>query len=189
MSQDQYIRGANAARVDPRRVGWILAGVAVVALAVATVALFVTTASNRSSADRLLRRGVPVQVTVTRCAGTSSGIGMGVEYYECSGTYPLGGTTIEAVIHGNRSRLPAGQVLDAVVVPGEPGTLSVAGAGRGGASWAAPIALAGLTVIGLLALAGGWVRGRGRGRRSTDRLTTAGGPPRGPGTGDGTGST
>jgi hypothetical protein len=160
MSEESYIRGAGATRVDGRRVGWVLAAVVVAGLAVATVAMFLVTASDRSRADRLRQHGVPVQATVTHCAGISSGIGMGVEYYECRATYTLAGDTAEAVLHGSRSQLPTGRVVDAVAVPGDPGSLSVPGAGGGGGGWTGPIVLAVLTVLGVLGLVGAWRRAR-----------------------------
>ena len=154
MTEGNYIRGAGAARVDPRRVGWILAVATLTVLAVATVFLSISTASSNSDASSLRRDGVPVQATVTRCTGITSGIGMGVEYYECRGDYTLGGETFNEVIHGSRSQLPVGQAVSALAIPGKPSSLGLPGAAgsSGGRSYAVPVGLGMVTVAGAAGL-------------------------------------
>lgn len=151
MPEESYIRGAPAATVDPRRVRRVLAYIVVLALAGSAIVLGLVSASNDSNASRLKHRGVPVQATVTRCLGVSSGIGMGVEYYSCSGSYTLNGQSFVEVIHGSRADLAPGTVVAALAVPGDPASLALPGsvhpAGIG--SWVAT------SVLGAAAVAGG----------------------------------
>lgn len=129
MSDGSYIRGGGGVRLNPAKVGWALAALALVGLIVSTVVLLWSAASNDARASRLRARGVPVEATVTSCAGISSGIGMAVEYYECRGRYTLAGTTQESVIRGSRRELSPGRSVAAVAVPGEPASLSLPGYG------------------------------------------------------------
>ncbi len=154
MSEGNYIRGAGVVKVDPRRVGWVLAVAAVTVLAVSTVLVLVATTAGNSKASKLLRNGVPVQATVTRCTGITSGIGMGVEYYECRGTYTLDGATFDEVIHGSRDRMPAGQVVSALAIPGDPSSLGLPGAARSSSvgSYTVPIVLGAVTLAGAAGL-------------------------------------
>jgi hypothetical protein len=151
MSEGSYIRGAGAIAIAPRRLGSILGVGAVIVLAAITVLLVVLTASADSAAARLHRYGVPVQATVTSCTGISSGIGMGIEFYQCRGTFALAGATSEAQIQGSRTKLAAGTSVAALVVPGDPGTLTLARSARsssGGASdYAGGISVGAVTVV------------------------------------------
>ncbi|HWE56027.1 MAG TPA: DUF3592 domain-containing protein [Acidimicrobiales bacterium] len=120
-----YIRGASTKRVDGRRVLLVLAwATAAVLLAVATY-LTVETHQHNSGNAELRRHGVAVRVTVTGCQGISSGIGMGIEYWDCTGSFTLAGRSYSEVIHNSRTQRPTGATLDAVVVPSKPSSLSV----------------------------------------------------------------
>ena len=154
MPEESYIRGAPAATVDSRRVGRVLAYLVVLALAGSAVVMAVLAMSSDSSASRLKRHGVSVEAAVTSCVGISSGIGMGVEYYDCSGRYSLNGQSYVEVIHGSRTDLPIGTVVPALAVPGDPASLSLPGAVRSSShgSWVAAIVLGAAAVAGAAAL-------------------------------------
>jgi hypothetical protein len=159
MPEGTYIRGAGTDGIDSRRLGWILAVGAVAVLAVSTVLLLISAHSSDSAASRLRRDGVPVQATVTECTGISSGIGMGIEFYTCRGSYALGGAKFDERILGSRALLRTGTTIAARVVPRDPATLTLAGAVRsssgGAAGYTAPIAVGAVTLAsggGLLVL-------------------------------------
>src|SRR5207249_1448379 len=99
-----------------------------VALAVSAAALAISAGNENARASKLQQRGVPVAATVSGCSGISSGVGMAIEYWECRGTYTLGGQQYNEVIRGSRARLNPGQTVPAVAVPGEPTLLSTAAA-------------------------------------------------------------
>ena len=150
MHEDSYIRGGGPVEIDARRLGRVLIVAVIALLALTGILLAVIEAGSQSGASSLRRHGVPVQATVSSCTGITSGIGMGAEYYQCRGTYSLSGQSPDAVIHGVRSQLPEGTLVDALVVPGRPSTLT--------ARTAVPPPSAGRyvpsIVIGALAVAG-----------------------------------
>lgn len=156
MTEESYIRGAGAVGIDSRRVGWIMALTALAVLAVSTVVLLVSSWSDRTNASQLRHHGVPVEATVTRCTGISSGVGMGVVYYQCWGSFSLGGPAFEELIAGSRGQLPTGSTVAARVVPGHPSTLTLATAVPAAASvgdFTAPIVVGALTLAGAVGLA------------------------------------
>jgi len=110
--------------IQARRVLDAMAALCVVVLLALAVALTLSAAHGNAHLTALRHHGVPVQVTVTGCLGISSGIGMGVEYWQCRGSYSLGGQTYNEVIHGSRSMLDAGRRLPAIAVPGQPTLLT-----------------------------------------------------------------
>jgi hypothetical protein len=119
-----------------------------------TIALTISAARENSRVDAVRHRGVPVEVTVTGCQGISSGIGMGIEYWECRGAYSLAGRSYNEVIGGSRALLATGQIVPAVAVPGQPRLLSAAAAGTH-SDWKpyiAPIILGALVVSSGVAL-------------------------------------
>jgi hypothetical protein len=143
-----YIRAGGGVQISPRRIGGALVW-ACAALLAAMAGYFAVSASHESSQSSLLHRhGVPVTATITGCSAVSSGIGMGIEYYQCTGSYTLGGQTFNEVIHGSRSQLDSGQHVPAVAVPGHPSLLSTPKAAAAGSSStgqnAAAVALGGL---------------------------------------------
>ena len=174
MPEESYIRGAPAATVDPRRVGRVLAYIVVLALAGTAIVLGVISASNDSAASRLKEHGVPVQATVTTCIGISSGIGMGVEFYNCSGRYTLNGQSFVEVIHGSRANLNPGTVVAALAVPGDPGSLALPGSAHSSStgSWVATMVVGAAAVVGGVFVAVVTRRRKGTPRRSeSDRVT------------------
>jgi hypothetical protein len=130
MPEESYIRGAPAATIDPKKVGRVLAYVVALVLAGTGVALTVIDSSNHATASRLKHHGVPVQATVTSCVGISSGVGMGIEFYDCSGRYTLNGRTFVEPIRGNRQNLAPGSEASALAVPGDPASLALPGSVR-----------------------------------------------------------
>ena len=162
MAEESYIRGASATSVDPRRVAWVLGVLVVLSLVVGAIVFAVGASSNDSTTARLRHHGVPVEATVTSCTGISSGVGMGVEYYDCSGRYSLDGATFVEPIRGSRAQLPPGQQVAALAVPGDPASLALPGSAHSAStgSWATAAALgAGALLVAAVLLV---LRRRGR---------------------------
>ena len=120
------LRGAGV-DVDARRVGRIAASACLVALAVATIVLFVAGAQKNAEITRLRQHGIPVQVTVTRCLGELGGSGSNAAGYSCRGTFRIDGRRYNEYIPGNANHAP-GTTVQAVSVPGNPPLLSTVGA-------------------------------------------------------------
>jgi hypothetical protein len=135
----------------------VVVAIVLLVLASSAIALTISALNQNSRLSKLHHEGVPVEVTTTGCVGTSSGIGMSIEYWECRGNYTLNGHSYNEVIRGSRALLQKGQKVPAVAVPGEPALLStVAAAAARRSTWApfiAPIILGVLAVIVLI----GWV--------------------------------
>lgn len=171
-----YIRGGGGVDVDPRRILRPLAVLCLVALAGLSIGLAVSAGDQNGKEAALRKHGVPVQVTITGCLAVSSGIGMGIEYWQCRGDYTLGGNRYNEVIGGSRVLLSAGRQVAAIAVPGQPALLStVAAASKGKSSFTpyiTPIVLGAVTV----AWATGWalLYRRKRNRAATAPDTGAG---------------
>jgi hypothetical protein len=120
------LRGAGV-DVDRRRVGRVIGGLCLVALAFAVVILFVAGFQKNTQITRLRQRGVPVEVTVTGCLGLMGGSGSNLVGYQCSGTLTVEGHRYNEAIPGSTFRSP-GSTLRAVTVPGDPALLSTTGA-------------------------------------------------------------
>ena len=152
MAEVTHLRGVRVAEADTGRVVRVLVALALVGLAVLTIILTVSAANQNSRIDQLRNHGVAVTATVTSCLGVGSGVGMGIEYWQCRATYTLEGQQYEAVIGGNRAHLQDGQPLPAVAVPGKPSLLSTAGSVHGGGSaltpYVTPLVLGVLTIVG-----------------------------------------
>jgi hypothetical protein len=166
------VRGVSTVGADPRFVVRVIACAGLLVLLGVAAATTVSAANHNSKLDTLRQHGVPVQATVTGCEGIGSGIGMGIEYYDCRATYALEGQTHNEIIGGSRTLLQVGEVVSAVAVPGHPTLLSTAtSVTKKSSRWApyvTPIILWVVVVLGTLALLLWWRRqGRGdsRGRR------------------------
>jgi hypothetical protein len=160
------VRGVSTVGADPRFVGRVIASLGLLVLLGVAVATTVSAANQNSNLDTLRQHGVPVQATVTGCEGIGSGIGMGIEYYDCRATYTLDGHTYNEVIRGSRNLLQVGQVESAVAVPGRPALLSASNTvEKKSSAWApyvTPIILWVIVVLGALGLLLWWRRpGRG----------------------------
>ncbi len=151
-----HLRGVRVAQVDTGRVVRVLVAIALVGLITLAAVLTASATSQNSRLNRLRNQGVPVQMTVTGCVAISSGIGMSVKYWECRGSYTLGGHSYNEVIGGSRAHLGDGQVVEAIAVPGHPALVSTsANLPQGRSSWTTyvpPIILAVLGVAGALGL-------------------------------------
>jgi PhnB protein len=160
-----YIRARAGGDVDARKVGRALLALCVLALAGVVAATTVGAAHQNSSQTKLQRHGVPIDVTVVACISYGSGIGQGVTYWVCHGDYTLDGHVYrDEPIGGNRGFQPAGRVLHAFTVPGDPSLVSTAVVSKKFSPWTpyiTPIILAVVTValaLGLLL----WPRRRRR---------------------------
>ena len=120
-----YLRGVRVADVDTGRVVRVLVVVVLIGLIVLAGVLTVSATSQSSRLSKLRDHGVPVALTVTGCLAISSGIGMSVEYWDCRGSYTLGGHRYNELIGGSRAHLDDGQVVEAIAVPGEPALVSL----------------------------------------------------------------
>ena len=152
-----YVRGVRVDSTDTRRVVRVLVAVVLVSLTVLTAALLVVTAKDNSGSSELRHQGVPVAMTVSSCEGVGSGIGDGIQYWVCRGTYSLGGSVYNEVIRGSRAYLPDGEQIDAVAVPGKPSLVAIAASLKGHrSSWTAfvtPMILGGVVLTSLVAIA------------------------------------
>jgi hypothetical protein len=119
------LRGAPAAEVDARRLRAVAAAVCVLALAAATVALFVAGAHKNAQISNLREHGVPITMSVTGCMGLLGGSGSNVAGYACRGTFTLDGRRYDEAIPGNVLR-PPGSTVAAVTVPGDPHLVATA---------------------------------------------------------------
>jgi hypothetical protein len=162
-----YIRAGGGVQLNPRRIAGILVWLLVALLAGLAIYFAVTGAQQNSQLNALRQRGVPVQATVTGCRGISSGVGMGIEYWECRGSYTLDGHPFNAVINGSRQLLETGVQVPAIAVPARPDLLSTVASVRGshgsGTQYGAAV---GLGVAAVL-VGGGWLALRARKRRSS----------------------
>ena len=157
-----YIRGGGTqagggAQVAPWLLATILIWLLVVVLAGLAVYFAVAGSSESSRLSTLRQRGVPVTATVTGCVAIGSGIGMGVEYWQCQGSYSLAGQSFTEVINGSRAQLDTGQRVAAIAVPGEPSLLSTVSSARGSGSSGTDDAIAATLGAAALAIGAGWV--------------------------------
>jgi hypothetical protein len=153
----------RVAKVEPGQVMRVVAVVVIVALTASAAALAVSAGRDNARATRLQHHGVPVVATVSGCSGISSGIAMAIEYWECRGTYSLGGQQYNEVIRGSRAHLDPGQTVPAVAVPGEPALLSTAAsAAQQHSPWSSYVIaiVLGAVAVGLLVILVLWSRRR-----------------------------
>jgi hypothetical protein len=157
LGERTYIRAGGGVQLKPLRVAAVLVWLLVALLAGLAIYFAVTGAQQNSQLNSLRDRGVPVTATVTGCRGISSGVGMGIEYWECRGSYTLGVGAFDAVINGSRSLLERGTQVQAIAVPGRPDLLSTASSVRAakgsGTQYGAAIGLG----AGAVAAAGSWL--------------------------------
>jgi hypothetical protein len=169
----QYLRGGQAARVDAGRTLRVLVALVLLVLVVVTTALTVSIAGANSRTSRLRHHGVAVEATVLRCLGVSSGIGMGIEYWQCQTSFALSGKPYVEMLGGSRTLRAVGSNVGAVVVPGDPASLTVpsalSGRSTGVGTFSGPIVLGSFTV-----LVGAGVLVRYRGVRRRAARTTGG---------------
>ena len=170
-----YIRGGGGVEIHTRRVVDVVAAGCVALLVASVVVLSVSASHQNGQLTTLRHHGVPVEVTVTGCLGISSGVGMGIEYWQCRGSYTLGGQSYQEVLRGSRTLLEAGQQIPAVAVPGQPALVTTASAvGKSRSAWTPYVAPA-LLGVAAIAVILGWAlltrRSRRRGTGGTQALS------------------
>ena len=120
-----HLRGVRVADVDTGRVVRVLVAVVLIGLIVLAGRPDGLGDQPELPPGKLRDQGVPVAMTVTGCLAISSGIGMSVEYWDCRGSYTLGGHRYNEVIGGSRAHLRDGEVVEAIAVPGHPALVSL----------------------------------------------------------------
>lgn len=153
---DTYIRGSGGVQVNVRKVAAVLVAIALLVLVAVIVELTVSATRQSDQVSRLKNHGVPVELTVTRCLGISSGVGMGIEFWQCSGTYSLAGQSYDETIAGSRTHLQTGQTLEVIADPGRPNVVwlpsSLARQDPSGTAYIAPAVLTLILVAALIAV-------------------------------------
>lgn len=149
-----FIRAGGGVALKGRRVVAVLGVICVVGLIVLTAAVAISDALANARTARLRAHGVPVTVTATGCLAISSGVGMGIEYWRCRGSYTMGQHTYVEVIGGQRGLLERGQRIEAVAVPGDPSLVSVPAALEQRRSYTLAEVLGGVTAALMLGGAG-----------------------------------
>jgi hypothetical protein len=146
------LRGAGV-EVDLRRVAVAFVGLVLVSLAALVVVFYVAAFHNNSQITSLKERGVPVEITVSKCLGLLGGSGSNAAGYSCQGTFIVGHHLYDVNIPGSVLRAP-GSRLKAISVRGNPTLIStVQAVATESASWRAFILPTSLLVV--LALLGG----------------------------------
>src|SRR5271166_5224634 len=79
------LRGAGV-EVEGRRVGHVVGGVGLVAMAVIIIVLVVVGIQKNAQITRLRQQGVAVKLTVSACLGMMGGSGSNLVGYQCRGT-------------------------------------------------------------------------------------------------------
>jgi hypothetical protein len=120
------LRGAGV-EADVGRVGRVIVGLVLVALAVLVVVLFAAGADKNAQITDLRLHGVGVHITVTECRGLLGGSGSNPAGYACQGTFSFEGHRYTEAIPGDTLYAP-GTKLRAVTVPQDPGLVSTPGA-------------------------------------------------------------
>lgn len=168
---DSYIRG-GAGVVDTRRLFRILVGLAVVVLAAVVAVVTIQAADKNSRTDNLRHRGVPVDVTVTDCLGILSGTGVTVAYFQCSGSFELGGHSYHAIIGGSNINHQPGDVVKAIADPKHPTSVELASSlVNARSSWRPFIVPAVLFVLLVLLIAGALWWSRRKSARRPDEAS------------------
>ena len=116
------LRGASVA-VDGRRVGQIVMGLIMVALAVLGVVFIVVGINKNNQIDELKSQGVPVSFVVSKCLGLLGGSGSNGAGYSCQGTYTIDGRRFSEYLPGDSNYAPGARV-QAITVRSDPSLLS-----------------------------------------------------------------
>lgn len=133
------LRGAGV-QVDGARVGYVAAVVGlVVVMAVAGVLLAAGIKKN-SQIDSLNTKGVPVELTVTRCLALIGGTGQSPAGFECTGTYTYRGRRYVEGVPGT-TNLPVGASVHGIVASDDPALFSTPSAVASERTSVAPVVL------------------------------------------------
>jgi hypothetical protein len=165
-----YVRGGGGIPVDSRRVWSYLALAIAAGLLALTAVLAVAAAGEQTLASRLRQHGQRVSATVTGCVALASGTGITAAGYRCRARFTAAGRQHEALLRGSSALLPEGTTVPALVLPGEPASLTAAAAvdsgrrgragpwaGAGVGTWIAAAVCAALAVV---AGGAGWINAR-----------------------------
>jgi hypothetical protein len=136
-----YIRGAGGVLVDRRRLGSVAVGLCLLALSTLTVLLAVDAAAQDSREGRLKAFGLRVSVAVTSCVGLASGTGITASGFACRGSFVLDGERYDEAIRGSTALHRPGDLIDAVVIAGDPASVSTLASQRGEPSGLKPFIL------------------------------------------------
>jgi len=147
------LRGASAA-VDVRRLGPVLAGAGLAALAILVVALFWAGARHNSRIDRLRDDGLPVTASAAQCRGLMGGSGSNPAGYECTGSYVLDGRRFEVTLPDGALHA-RGSAVALITVPGDPGLLATPAAVRAARTSIGVYVLPAVLLVVLAALSAG----------------------------------
>jgi hypothetical protein len=160
-----YVRGAAGVAIPSRLIALLVASLGVAIMVFLVVALTVSAVDAQSRTSRLRRVGVPVEATVTRCAGQASGTGITTIGYTCRGVYVVAGEQHEAVIGGSSALRAPGDVVQAVADPYDRSVLvtarSFARTQSSGTAFIAPASLF-ASLLGVVAAAATHYRRRRR---------------------------
>jgi hypothetical protein len=165
------LRGARI-EVDSARVGRVLGGAALVALAVFAIVFFVVGAHKNAQINELHQHGVPVEVTITKCLGLMGGSGSNAAGYACTGTFHLDGRLFAEDVPGVALYAP-GTKFAAVAAANRSGLfapVSVLAGER--ASWTVFI-VPGVLALAAAALLSAWMLRRRRLRRKRSIFATS----------------
>lgn len=124
-----YLRGGAAGSNSPAVIR-VAVALCLAALAALTLVLLLEARSENRRADLLGRDGVQVSATVTGCLGVASGTGITEASFQCRASFVEGGRRYTELVRGSSTLLATGSTVAAVVIPGQPDSLStVAAAG------------------------------------------------------------
>jgi hypothetical protein len=166
------LRGAGV-DANVHRVGRVVVGLCVVALAASIVVFFIAGMQKNSQINRLRQHGVNVTVTVTGCLGLMGGSGSNAAGYACRGSFSRDGHSYTEAIPGSTFYAP-GATLRAVTVPGDPALLSpVRIVASEHASW--KVFILPIVLLAILVLLSGAVLVRRRRNRHTPPVPPPGG--------------
>jgi hypothetical protein len=116
------LRGAGVS-VDARRVGQVVVGLCLVALAALVIIFTIAGVNKNSQINQLHHNGVPINVTVSGCAGLLGGSGSNVAGYSCTATFSIHGHRYAESLPGTAFHRP-GALVRAIVVPSDPALVS-----------------------------------------------------------------
>jgi hypothetical protein len=120
------LRGAGV-EADGRRVGRVVVGVFLVALAVLVIVLFVAGVQKNAEISRLRQSGIAVRASVSGCLGLMGGSGSNLVGYDCRGTFTLDGHRYTEALPGNSLHSP-GATVRIITVPNDPALVATVGA-------------------------------------------------------------
>jgi hypothetical protein len=149
------LRGARI-EVDAGRVGRVLGGAVVAALAVLAAVFFFVGAHKNAQIAELRQHGVPVEVTVTKCLGLMGGSGSNGAGYACSGTFRLAGHLFDESVPGDVNYGPGTRISAVAAANGSGLFAPVDVLASERTSWTVYI-LPGVLALAFIVLAGAWM--------------------------------